>query len=213
MKKTDLILLAGIVLAIMLGGFRDFAVRAEEVQSEVLRLHIPANSDSEEDQRIKLELRDHLLERYGAELSDSGSLSEAERRVEELLPEIEDDCRRFLKERGFEYGARAELAEMYFTTREYDEVTLPAGTYKAIRVTLGRGEGQNWWCVMFPPLCLPAVTDSKNCESVESCESGESMEGAKNGNGAEILSDFRTDRPQKVKVKFALYEMLKELLD
>lgn len=195
MKKTDLIFLAGIILAILLGGFRDFAVKAEEVQEEVLRLHIPANSDSEEDQRIKLELRDHLLERYGAELSDSGSLSEAERRTEELLPEIEEDCQRFLAERGVEYGARAELAEMYFTTREYGEVTLPAGNYKALRITLGSGEGRNWWCVMFPPLCLPAVTENEN------------------GDGAEMLSDFRTDRPQRVKVKFALYELLKELLD
>ena len=211
MKKTDIILLVGIVLAVMLGGFRDFAMRAEEVQSEVLRLHIPANSDSNEDQRIKLELRDHLLESYGAELSDSVSFSEAEHRVEELLPEIEEDCRVFLKERGVDYGARAELADMYFTTREYGEVTLPAGTYKALRVTLGSGEGHNWWCVMFPPLCLPAVTDSE--ESAESCESCEVMESMKNGDGAEILSDFRTDRPQKVKVKFALYEMLKELLD
>lgn len=197
MRKTDIALLAGIALAVALGSFRDFAVRAEEVQGEVLRLHIPANSDSEEDQRIKLELRDRLLERYGAELSDSGSLGEAERRVAELLPEIEEDCRLFLEERGVEYGARAELAETYFTTREYGEVTLPAGTYTALRVTLGSGEGRNWWCVMFPPLCLPAVTESDNEE---------------NGDGADILSDFRTDRPQKVKVKFALYEMLKELL-
>lgn len=195
MKKTDFVFLAGIILAILLGGFRDFAVKAEDVQSEVLRLHIPANSDSEEDQRIKLELRDHLLEKYGAELSDSGSLSEAERRTEELLPEIEEDCQRFLAERGMGYGARAELAEMYFTTREYGEVTLPAGNYKALRITLGSGEGRNWWCVMFPPLCLPAVTENEN------------------GDGAEMLSDFRTDRPQKVKVKFALYELLKELLD
>lgn len=195
MKKTDFVFLAGIILAILLGGFRDFAVKAEDVQSEVLRLHIPANSDSEEDQRIKLELRDHLLEKYGAELSDSGSLSEAERRTEELLPEIEEDCQRFLAERGMGYGARAELAEMYFTTREYGEVTLPAGNYKALRITLGSGEGRNWWCVMFPPLCLPAVTENEN------------------GDGAEMLSDFRTDRPQKVKVKFALYELLKKLLD
>lgn len=194
MRKTDFIFLAGIILAMLLGGFRDFAVRAEEVQGEVLRLHIPANSDSEEDQRIKLELRDFLLERYGAELADSGDLAEAERRTEELLPEIEADCQRFLEEREVGYGARAELTEMYFTTREYDNVTLPAGTYTALRITLGSGEGHNWWCVMFPPLCLPAVTENENED------------------GAEMLSDLRTDRPHDIKVKFALFELLKELL-
>lgn len=181
MRKTDFIFLAGIILAMLLGGFRDFAVRAEEVQSEVLRLHIPANSDSEEDQRIKLELRDFLLERYGAELADSGDLAEAERRTEELLPEIEADCQRFLEECGAGYGARAELTEMYFTTREYDNVTLPAGTYTALRITLGSGEGHNWWCVMFPPLCLPAVSgeaaeEAFSPEELELLENHESYE-------------------------------------
>lgn len=195
MKKTDLIFLAGIIAAILLGGFGDFAVKAEEVRGEVLRLHIPANSDSAEDQRIKLELRDYLLERYGAELADSGSLGEAKRRAEELLPEIEESCGRFLTERGAGYGAKAELTEMYFTTREYGNVTLPAGDYSALRITLGSGEGQNWWCVMFPPLCLPAVSENESED------------------GAEILSDLRNDRPRDIKVKFALFEMLRELLN
>lgn len=196
MKKyiIDIALAAGILLAVLIGSFREFSASAEQVQSEVLRLHIPANSDSEEDQRIKLELRDYLLEHYGSLLSDSGTLSEAEQRCEELLPEIENACNAFLSENGMDYAAKAELVTMYFTTRVYDTVTLPAGTYRALRVTLGAGEGQNWWCIMFPPLCLPAVSEPAE-ESVDDEE--------------DILADF--EQPH-IYVKFALYEFIRGLI-
>ena len=189
---TDLIMLLGIAAAFALAGFSAFAQRAEEVQTEVLRLHIPANSDSDFDQQIKLALRDALLEKYGAALADSGSLPEAEKRTEELLPEIEQFCCEFLAENGADYSAHAELTEMYFTTRRYDRVTLPAGNYRALRITLGSGQGHNWWCVMFPPLCLPCCAVPE-----EDSDSGE------------VLSDFEEER--EITVKFAVYEFLKEL--
>lgn len=153
----DFAMLLGVFAAVFLGGMISFSDSAQAVTAEVLRLHIPANSDSADDQRIKLQLRDALLEEYGALLSESGSLPEAEKRAEELLPEIEQFCCGFLKENGANYSARAEITEMYFTTREYERVTLPAGRYKALRITLGSGEGHNWWCIMFPPLCLPCA--------------------------------------------------------
>ncbi len=188
----DIIMAAGAAAAVLMGSFTAFSQSAEEVQTEVLRLHIPANSDSEEDQAIKLELRDMLLEKYGTRLSDSDSLDDAEKRVEELLPEIERTSTDFLKENGFDYSAKAELKTMYFTTRTYGDVTLPAGNYTALRVTLGTGEGHNWWCVMFPPLCLPACSYN---------ESGE--------NTPDVLKDF--EKPRDIKIKFALYEFLKGL--
>lgn len=189
---TDILMLIGIAAAFSLAGFSAFAQRAEAVQTEVLRLHIPANSDSDLDQSIKLALRDALLEKYGAALADSGSLPEAEHRTEELLPEIERFCCEFLTENGADYSARAELVEMYFTTRRYDSVTLPAGNYRALRITLGSGEGHNWWCVMFPPLCLPCVAAPEEPSDSD-----------------DVLSSFEEE--QEITVKFALYEWLKEL--
>ena len=189
---TVLILGLGIVAFTLFGAFRTFSENCGDVYNEVLRLHIPANSDSDEDQAIKLRLRDVLLEKYGGELSNCGDLYSAEIRAEQLLPEIERTANDFLRENGFSYGAKAELTEMWFTTREYDRLILPAGNYKAIRVTLGTGEGHNWWCVIFPQLCLPAVSEIVDDENADN-----------------VLDAF--GKPQKITVKFAIYEWLESL--
>ena len=186
------LLTTGLIVSLAFGAFEVFAEDCGEVRSEVLRLHIPANSDSEEDQAVKLELRDFLLAEYGNELSGCGDLSAAEERVRGLLPEIERRCTDFLRERGFNYGARAELVDMYFTTREYDRLILPAGEYTALRITLGSGEGHNWWCVIFPQLCLPAVSETDE-------------------NAENVLEAF--GKPQKVTVKFAVYEWIQGLFN
>lgn len=193
MKKilTVIGLSLGVLAFTAFGSFRTFSENCTEVHGEVLRLHIPANSDSDEDQAIKLKVRDLLLEEYGDRLSGSGGLEEAAARAEELLPEIERTASNFLRKNGFDYGAKAELVDMWFTTREYDRLILPAGNYKALRVTLGSGEGHNWWCVIFPQLCLPAVSDEQGAE--------------------EVLETF--GKPQKVKVKFAVYEWLADLFN
>lgn len=193
MKKilTVIVLAVGVLAFTVFGAFRTFSANCTDVYGEVLRLHIPANSDSDEDQAIKLRLRDVLLEEYGGMLTGSGGLEEAAARAEELLPEIERTANEFLKANGFDYGAKAELTDMWFTTREYDRLILPAGNYRALRVTLGSGEGRNWWCVIFPQLCLPAVSE----RSDDSADA--------------VLETF--GKPQKVTFKFAIYEWLENL--
>lgn len=204
MKKvlTAIILTAGIVFSLALGSFEVFADNCEDVRGKVIRLHIPANSDSDEDQAVKLELRDHVLEKYGGELSACTDMNDAQQRLSELLPDIERESDEFLKSRGFTYGAKAELATMYFSTREYDKFTLPAGEYKALRITLGSGEGHNWWCVIFPQLCIPAASD----QSAQQTEYAE-----------QILGTFGTTEnssaQQGITVKFALYEWLDRLIN
>lgn len=192
---VTIVLIAGIAISLTFAAFETFAADCGSVRGEVLRLHIPANSDSGEDQAVKLELRDFLLEEYGGELSDCGNLAAAEVRARELLPEIERRCTKFLRERGFDYGAKAELTDMYFTTREYDRLILPAGKYTALRITLGSGEGHNWWCVIFPQLCLPAVSEQTETED----------------NAEHVLESF--GKPQKITVKFAIYEWIQNLFN
>lgn len=195
-----LLLLLGAVICSAAGVFITFSENCENVRGEVLRLHIPANSNSAEDQQIKLALRDYLLSEFGSGLGECNDLAEAEQKASELLPEIERKSSEFLSENGFSYGAKAELVSMYFTTREYDRLILPAGEYKALRVTLGSGEGDNWWCVIFPQLCIPAVTE-KN----DSREDPPSRDNSAN----EVLESF--GKPQKVTVKFAVYEFFSRL--
>lgn len=190
--KTDIIMAAGIAAALLLSGFRGFAAQCESVQSEVLRLHIPANSDSEYDQQLKLRLRDFVLEEYSSRLACESDVQQAIAQTAELLPEIEQSCNEFLAAEGAPYGAKAELCRMHFNTRIYDNVTLPAGEYTALRITLGSGEGQNWWCVMFPPLCIPVASEEKQTSLLPDV----------------LVNDKKT---QTVEIKFALFEFFEWL--
>ncbi|MDR0530492.1 MAG: stage II sporulation protein R [Oscillospiraceae bacterium] len=136
-----------------------FQARCAGIRREVLRLHVIANSDSDLDQRAKLYVRDELL-RAGAALFDGSiNAASAEAAIAPRVPELERCAQKALLAFGLNYPVRVEVGEDYFPTRVYEEagVTLPAGRYQAVRVILGGGEGRNWWCVMFPPLCLPAA--------------------------------------------------------
>lgn len=131
-----------------------------KIYEDTLRLHILANSDSGEDQALKLQIRDRLLSEYGSLLKEGKSISEAKTVTEELLPQIESDVTRWISELGYDYSARAFLGEEWYDTREYEDFTLPAGYYASLRIIIGNGNGKNWWCVMYPPLCLDMATES-----------------------------------------------------
>ena len=118
-----------------------------QLAEKVVRLHVLANSDSEEDQALKLKVRDAVLERATETLRGADSQAEASRRLTDILPELEETARAVITANGYDYGVRAELAET------------PAGEYLALRVLIGEAAGQNWWCVVFPPLCTAAASD------------------------------------------------------
>lgn len=130
------------------------------IYDDTIRLHILANSNSIEDQALKIEIRDRLLTKYGRLLSESKSLGEAENTMTELLPEIEDSARMWIVELGYCYGVKATLTTEWYETREYEDFSLPAGYYTSLRVIIGEGDGRNWWCVMYPPLCMDIATES-----------------------------------------------------
>lgn len=122
------------------------------IYEDTVRLHIRARSDSETDQAVKLTIRDKILEKY-AYTPTPCSKNEAEAMIYARLSEIEDDVNLWLEELGCEYGCEVRLTEEWFDTRDYGEYSLPAGVYTSLTIELGGGEGQNWWCVMYPPMC------------------------------------------------------------
>ena len=130
-----------------------------KIYEDTLRLHILAPSDSEEDQALKLKVRDMVLSEYGERLSGCADIGEAESTAEGLLSDIEGRVCEYLSELGYSFGATVTLSEEWYDTREYDGFTLPRGSYKSLRIILGEGEGKNWWCVMYPPLCLDAACE------------------------------------------------------
>lgn len=153
-------MLLTLAVAMAYGTVVPFAQECEEIRGETLRLHILANSDSEEDQRVKLLVRDAVLREYGTLFGSCEDNRDAAETAMAYRGEIRALCEQVLAENGAEPKAEIMITEMYFSTRTYEEgVTLPAGNYLALRILLGEGKGRNWWCVMYPPLCIPAASE------------------------------------------------------
>lgn len=159
-KKLNLI---EITLLIGLAVFLASGARALRTQDaladKVVRLHVLANSDSGEDQALKLRVRDVVLERATELLEQSADRREAEGLLRGSLLEFERIAAEEIQASGYDYPVTAELTDTKFPTKEYDGFTLPAGEYLALRIVIGEGGGQNWWCVVFPPLCTAASAD------------------------------------------------------
>lgn len=164
-KKIKISITVGIVVAI-LSSICSFAKTSEEIRSDVLRLHVIANSDTSVDQNLKLRLRDYILQEGKDIFNGSINVENAVEKIEPVLPELEKSAKAFVTQAGFDYDVKISLSNEYFTTRTYETVTLPAGKYLALRVVIGSGEGHNWWCVMFPPMCVPAADKKDEIENV-----------------------------------------------
>ena len=130
-----------------------------QLAEKLIRLHVIANSDSGADQALKLQVRDAVLERAEEILSAAPDLAEAEAALRRALPELTALAEEVMEGEGFAYPAAGTLSWERYPTRVYDTFSLPAGEYLSLRLVLGEGRGQNWWCVMFPPLCNAATSE------------------------------------------------------
>lgn len=129
----------------------------KQLSEGVLRLHVIANSDSQADQSVKLKVRDAILEVVNEQLDSSMTKEQARNALQERLQELESIANEVLRREGLQEIATVTLSREEYPTREYDSFRLPAGLYDSLRITIGSGQGQNWWCVVFPSLCLPAA--------------------------------------------------------
>lgn len=148
----------GLAVASFLGIMVPFSQKCENIRENVFRLHILANSDSEEDQALKLVVRDGILDLAEEMFKDSVDKAEAIESAKENTLKIKQEAERVLAEKGYDQKVEISVGKAWFNTREYDDFTLPAGEYDALKVVIGEGEGKNWWCVMFPAVCIPAAT-------------------------------------------------------
>lgn len=134
----------------------EFDAQSREISSSVLRLHILADSDSAQAQSLKLMVRDRVQECCAEIFSSCTSEEEAKAAARANLDRLTSEAQSVLRAAGCGCEVHGEITNMYFTTRVYDDVTLPAGNYDAVRLTIGSGRGHNWWCVMYPPICVSA---------------------------------------------------------
>ena len=163
--RLELAALIGLVITLGVSSVTGFMQDCAELRQEVLRIHILADSDQEADQAVKLQVRDAVLEAINQDFSGDGTLEGTIACLEGEMDRIEETANEVLAEAGMPYQAKAELTEMYFTTREYERdgstFSMPAGRYQALRITLGSGEGHNWWCVAYPPMCIDAAVEGQ----------------------------------------------------
>ena len=155
-QKIRLSVVIGIILSMVL-SIVGFASDCEDIRQSVLRLHVIAASDTDADQALKLKVRDAVLT-AGADIFDgSVNVNNAVEKLTPRLHELESAAEKTVRENGCDYDVDVTLSREFFNTRTYEDITLPAGKYLAVRVVIDEGQGQNWWCVMFPSLCLSAA--------------------------------------------------------
>ena len=160
MYKRILIATFTIIGLYVLLGFLPIHSEAA-IYDNVLRLHVLANSDSSEDQALKLEVRDRILEETATLFKDCKTKDEAREAVESSLDKIREVAEQTVREAGYDYSVSVSLGEEEYPTKNYEKCCFPAGEYLSLRVMIGEAEGENWWCVLFPPLCIDAAGESR----------------------------------------------------
>lgn len=159
LRRWELALLLGVAIAALAGVWLDRSQAA--LSDQVIRLHVLANSDSEADQALKLKVRDRVLGAASDYFAPGATLEETREVLTEHLADIAAAGADQVAEEGYQYPVTVSLEDNYwFPTKQYTDFALPAGEYTALRVVIGEGAGQNWWCVVFPPLCLGSVSET-----------------------------------------------------
>lgn len=194
------LLLKSLCFAIVFSMVFQFAVfgqKCENIRENIFRLHILANSNSDADQALKLNVRDRLLSVSEELYKDAKTEEDAIKISTENIDYFTSVAKEEIVSRGYNYDVKISVGDANFSTRHYENYTLPAGTYKALRVIIGEGKGKNWWCVMFPPMCISAAQEKSQSALSENLDK----------NGFDIVCNG-----EKYKVKFKaieIYEWIK----
>ncbi len=142
-----------------LGGINTLAQQEPKVNQEVLRLHVIANSDSIEDQQLKLKVKDRIVKLMQVEFKELNNSEEAFLLAEQKIPDLKTEAEKIVHAEGYEYPVDVYVGNYDFPVKSYGNIIFPAGNYQAVKIIIGEGKGKNWWCVLFPPLCLVSSSD------------------------------------------------------
>lgn len=195
----------------------DAAVAGGQIPQESIRLRILANSDNPADQVVKRLVRDEIVKAMNSWVTGPQTIEEARQTILAHMPEIERITAEVLESRGFEYGSHAELGMVPFPTKMYGNQVYPAGDYEALRITLGEGGGQNWWCVLFPPLCfIDAASGEASAAASTDTAKGAALQSDTAPVKTAALETAAADAPSEgvaPEAKFFLWEIIESLID
>lgn len=180
---------------------QELVLTYDEAKDSIIRFHVIANSDSEEDQNLKLKVKNKVIEYLYDKLDKSESLEESRQIIKDNMEDVKKIASQVINNSNYSYDVKVELGRENFPDKAYGNIVLPQGNYEAFRVIIGQGEGKNWWCVMFPPLCF--VDESK--AQVQYEETEEKLK-------HQINDKDISEENNNTKIKFKVVEVIKELL-
>ncbi len=179
---------------------------SEDYKEKLIRFHVIANSDNNEDQELKLKVRDNIISYLKPKLENSDSISESEEIIKSEYENLYKISRETVKENGYDYDISVGIEYSNFPTKQYSNVVLPAGEYKALKVIIGEGKGKNWWCVMFPPLCF---VDEEN--GIIDEETDSKLQSVLDEEEYELITSENKTEVNTVKLKFKIVEVVKSI--
>lgn len=202
------VILGGIFLGLLFGFFVAEKVADEttklnqQVENEVLRFHVRANSDSDIDQKVKLKVKDAVVKSMKPVLAKVDDREESKEILRTHLQDIKTTAQNVLTKEGFKNGVKVYFSTEEFPVKQYGDLVFPSGTYEALRIDIGEAEGKNWWCMMYPPLCMVDAT-----YGVVPSHSKKQLEKVVGKDAYEML---KQEKKPKIEIKFKLYEAIKE---
>lgn len=200
---TALLATAAVVAGIFLSSYSENINR--DLADNLIRLHVVANSDSPADQALKRSVRDVILVYMNEQLKDSKDINRTRFIINDKMPEIINLATEELEKNGCDYPVKASLGSYPFPTKAYGDVMLPAGNYQALRIVIGKGEGANWWCVLFPPLCFVDVTHGTIPDQVKN-----ELKSALTDEEYSIVTSAELDSEIPVRIKFKVVEFFQD---
>ncbi|MDO5517521.1 MAG: stage II sporulation protein R [Clostridium sp.] len=232
-KKTVLIILLSVLLFMsnILSGCADNILSArtlnnkynstdgsmrvlnyDEVKNSLIRFHVIANSDSEEDQNLKIKVKNEVINYLYPYLDDSQSLDESREIIKSKMPEVQSIAEKVIKDNNYNYSVKLQLSRENFPEKSYGNIALPQGNYEAFRIIIGSGQGRNWWCVMFPPLCF--VDESKadvEYDKVEERINSENKADTVSEDEKEESDNEKNNSDDNIQIKFKCVEIFENL--
>lgn len=179
---------------------------SKNYKEKLIRFHVIANSDSDEDQALKLKVRDEIISYLQPKLEKSKSIEESEKIIKNEYENLTNISNKVIVENGYDYNVKVGITYSKFPTKQYSNMVLPAGEYKALKVVIGKGEGKNWWCVMFPPLCF---VDEEN--GVIDKETDEKLRSVLTDDEYKLITQKDRDSVGKTKMKFKIVEIMEKI--
>lgn len=195
MKKIFCFILCGAFIFLMLSNIV-VENKPSNIEDQVIRFHILANSDSEQDQTLKLEVRDEVLKYMDPRLKNSKSIEESKKILQENNEKVKAIALNVIKEKGYNYTVKSGMVNENFPVKSYGDLIFPAGKYEAYKIIIGNGNGHNWWCVMFPPLCFVDITHGET-----SNKENETL----------VKNMLKNNKKNNYVIKFKIVELIKKI--